>query len=346
MAKDTHDVTDRLVFARVGWCDFYNGTLDDEPLAGGTYNDKKIGSEWNNFSVIKGRVFGFVKNGVKTSVTRMNLRRVVGTLNEFQNDIAVAFIAKNPNTGGQYLVGWQRHVHLNDPIDYRERPAGYYGYYLWSAAATEAILLPLSARSLRIPKTEGGTGQSQVTYARDNQGRITKASWFAAVRKFILDYDGPSLTGVTSSAPSKSLAAEDAEEALRGQRVVTNAMLRNLIEKHAMRRVRLLLKKKYKKEPIDTSASESFDFLCNPKGESIKVEVKGTRSSGESLLFSANEVALARDESVDLYVVSGVRITGDAKKGFKASGGAVEYVTDWGRSKYDATPLAFQITRR
>ena len=55
------DITDRLVLARVGWCEFYNGTLGDEPVAGGTYNDSGAGSEWHNFRVIGGRVYGVTR---------------------------------------------------------------------------------------------------------------------------------------------------------------------------------------------------------------------------------------------------------------------------------------------
>ena len=113
-----------------------------------------------------------------------------------------------------------------------------------------------------------------------------------------------------------------------------------------MRRVKALLKKRFGSAHADVSASEPFDFLCSAKGKAVKVEVKGTRSTGESLLFSAAEVALARTEPVDLYVVSGIRVRGNPSGGYEASGGDVEHIPNWGRSKFDAVPLAFQITRR
>ena len=333
------DITDRLVLARVGWCEFYNGTLGDKPVAGGTYNDSGAGSEWHNFRVIGGRVYGFVH-------ARLAEKRVLGATLHSANDVAVAFFATNSETGGQYLVGWHRHAGLNDPAGYRDRPGGHEGVFLWSCASTDATLLPRPQRSLPIPKGKGATGQAQITYARSADGKPKTMAWLKDVRKFMLAYDGPSLTGASGKHAIATLAAQGAEDVLRGQGIVTNAQLRKVIETYAMRRVKALLKKKYGKVPVDTSGTESYDFLCSMKGKGIQVEVKGTRGAGDSLLFSAAEVALARKDVVDLYVVSGVRISGSDKTGYQASGGDVEHVPDWGRTKYDASPLAFQITRR
>jgi len=335
----TADVTDRLVLARVGWCEYYNGTLGDEPVAGGAYNDSDAGSEWNNFRVIRSRVYGYV-------YPRLAEKRVLGVALDSGEDVAIAFFATNPDTGGQYLLGWHRHARLNDPTGYRERPGDHEGRYLWSCKSADATLLPIPRRTLPIPKGKNATGQAQVTYARSVDGKPKSLTWLKNVRKFILAYDGPSLTGASSEDVTATLAAQEAEAALRGQGIVRNAQLRKVIETYAMRCVKALLKKKFGKDPVDTSATESYDFLCSTKSKSVKVEVKGTRSTGESLLFSAAEVALARKEVVDLYVVSGVRISGSAKIGYQASGGDVEHVPDWGRTKYDASPLAFQITRR
>jgi hypothetical protein len=333
------DITQRLVMARVGWCEYYNGTLGDEPVAGGTYNDSGAGSEWNNFRVIRGRVYGDV-------YPRLVEKRVLGSALDSGDDVAIAFFATNPETGGQYLVGWHRHAGLNDPAGYRERPGGHEGLFLWACASADATLLPVARRSLQIPKGKGATGQAQVTYARSADGKLKSTPWLKSVRKFMLAYDGTSLTGASNKDVTATLAAQEAEDALRGQGIVTNAQLRKVIETYAMRRVKAVLKKKYGIDPVDTSATESYDFFCSTKRDAVKVEVKGTRSAGESLLFSAAEVALARTEVVDLYVVSGVRISGSAKTGYQASGGDVEHVPDWGRTAYDAAPLAFQITRR
>ena len=120
------DVTDRLLFARMGWCEFYNGTFGDEPRAGGEYNFESVGSEWNNFRVINGRVYGYVH---PTLVPR----RITGNSEERLRDVAVALFAKNPETGGQYLVGWHRHARVNEPVDYRDRPGGDNGIFLGPA---------------------------------------------------------------------------------------------------------------------------------------------------------------------------------------------------------------------
>jgi hypothetical protein len=263
MASDSaEDVTDRLVLARMGWCEFYNGTKGDEPVAGGEYNDNSIGSEWNNFRVIKGRVYGYVHPTVVPV-------RITGSRQDSLNDVAVALFAKNPDTAGQYLVGWHRHVQINDPIDYRGRPEGDYGVYLWSCGSSDAVLLPKALRSLSIPKGKGGTGQAQVTYARDADGRLKKAPWLKAVRKFILNYDGPSLTGADGKTSSATVVGQELEGSIRGQGILKNALLRKAVEAHAMRRVKAVLTKRYGNDPADLSASESFDFLCRSKGKTL-----------------------------------------------------------------------------
>ena len=42
----------------------------------------------------------------------------------------------------------------------------------------------------------------------------------------------------------------------------------------------------------DVSASESFDFRASNESSTIKVEVKGTTSAGESVVLTRNEVEL------------------------------------------------------
>jgi hypothetical protein len=322
----------------MGWCQFYNGTLGDEPKAGGQYNDEQAGSEWNNFRVINGRVYGYVHPTLAP-------RRIIGNRDAGLDDVAVALFATNPYIGGQRLVGWHRHVRVNDPLEYRDRP-GQNEVHLWSCSAANAVLLPSAQRTLPIPKGKGGTGQAQATYARFVDGRLKKTPWLRAVRDFILAYDGPSLTGVSRWAASRELSAQEAEAALRGQGILTNAALRQTLERYAMRRVKGLLRTRYGKDPVDVSASESYDFLCRSKSATVKVEVKATRGTGESLLFSAAEITLAQAEPVDLYIVIGIRVSGDATAGFKASGGEIVHVSDWGRSTYDAKPIAYEVTWR
>jgi len=333
------DVRERLIVARMGWCEFYNGTMGDEPRAGGAYNDTEVGSEWYNFRVINGRVYGYVHQGLKP-------RRIVGSDDTGHGDVVVALMATNPYAGRQRLVGWHRHARLNDDLEYRDRPAKADGVYLWSCAAEDAILLPRARRTLIIPKTKGGTGQAQSTYARDNAGRLVKRPWLRRVRDFILNYDGGSLTGLGRRAASRELSDLEAESALRGQGILENAKMRRALERHAMRRVEGILKKRFRTQPVDVSASASYDFLCGSGASAVKVEVKGTRGTGESLLFSAAEVALAQSEPVDLYVVKGIRIRGDSGAGYRASGGEVDHIPDWGKSKYDAKAIAYEVTRR
>jgi hypothetical protein len=332
------DLRSRLLFARVGWCQFYNETPGDEPQRGGSFNDGDIGSEFANFAVIKGRVYGYARTGLL-----LPPRRIAGNSADQLDDIAVALFATRENGSGQILVGWYRHATAL-PRGYKKRPTGADGFYRWSCAVQDAVLLPQDLRSVLIPKGKGGTGQSQVTYARDRKGTPTSAPWIKTARQFIERYNGPSLVGYNKREASEKLVTEEAESVLRGQDILRDSALRQAIEDYAMWRVGTELAKRYD-EVNDVHRLESFDFHCRRGKNWQKIEVKGTRTAGDSLLFSNAEVLLAKKERVDLYVVSGIRITTEDDGSFSAAGGSVESIANWGQKRYEQKAIGWLISR-
>jgi hypothetical protein len=54
----------------------------------------------------------------------------------------------------------------------------------------------------------------------------------------------------------------------------------------------------------DVSKNHSFDFECTRGREILRVEVKGTTSSGEEIVLTKNEVELARQPGYALFVVA------------------------------------------
>jgi len=69
---------------------------------------------------------------------------------------------------------------------------------------------------------------------------------------------------------------------------------RKLVENAAMRQARQWLKAEGFKFIKDVSAVESCDFRAQRNGEEWVIEVKGTMGGPESILLTANEVALHR----------------------------------------------------
>lgn len=332
------DLFERLVFARVGWCDLYNETEGDEPQRGGKWNVDEIGSEFANFSVINGRVYGYAKAGTERG---LNGKRVTGAPHGPLNDISIVLFASPPGGKGQFVVGWYRHATAFRA--YRDRPGGAYGVYLWHCKKNDAVLLPWEAREFDIPKRKGATGRANVTYTRDADGRLTRKHWAEGVRDFIMNYRGSSLVGFGARASRDQVVANDALLMLRGQAMVMNARLRRAIELHAVDRVREQLTKEFDEVREVPSPPASFDFHCRNGQTWRKIEVKGTRTLGESLLFSDAEVELAKSEPVDLYIVSEIVVSSDGHR-ISTSGGRVQRpIRDWGRKSLKRKARGWQV---
>ena len=94
----------------------------------------------------------------------------------------------------------------------------------------------------------------------------------------------------------------------------------------------------------DVSATESCDFICHSNGNKLFVEVKGTTGTGEKVIVTRNEVALARAKSPNmlLAVVSDIELTrtSDPPVG---RGGNLVLVEPWKIRQGDLEPLAFEL---
>lgn len=250
-----------------------------------------------------------------------------GSDDERIEDVCVAMIARSDDLG-QVLVGWHRHATFYAWEQRRRR------WYLWTAKVRDGVLLPVAARTLRVPFGHGATGESNLTYARDKSGeRLTGRPFLDEIRNAILSYDP---TGDTS--PLQNLDA-----IVRGQGFQYDALYRRVIEARAMAVARRELEQSYRIVK-DYSKTESYDFLCrNGNGRSRKIEVKGTTTAGNAVLVSSNEYDLARRERVDLYVVSGVQLKFDGDD-VTAHGGTLTVHEDWGNNGYSVKPRGYAVT--
>jgi len=98
-------------------------------------------------------------------------------------------------------------------------------------------------------------------------------------------------------------------------------------------------------EVEDTSATMPFDLLCKKGPAKLRVEVKGTAGSGESVLVTRNEVMSARDNlhRTDLIVVSEIEVVSD-NQGYKAHGGDLDRIEGWDPSDSQLEPLSYRYT--
>lgn len=181
----------RVFFARIGWMTFYRGAKEERPLGGGSYTKENIGSELFNFTRKNGYLYGFVAAGKHGRA--INLKRVDPTRakEEEVKDVTVVFVAKDPEGGGQRIVGWYKHAVVyatNKPhplkASYKKRIA-----FCMKAKASTACLLPTDWRKQGgQPEVRSGTrgiGESNVCYAYDTDGNPTVYPWMKRVLKYI-----------------------------------------------------------------------------------------------------------------------------------------------------------------
>jgi hypothetical protein len=123
-----------------------------------------------------------------------------------------------------------------------------------------------------------------------------------------------------------------------------DAIARKAVEMRAMQVATEHLQKSWK-EVTDVSATESYDLRCRSHDSELHVEVKGTTSSGASVVLTRNEVEHARIfyPSIALLVVSNIslHLSGDS---IEATGGCLKCYDPWVVDDYELRPLSFQCS--
>jgi hypothetical protein len=86
-----------------------------------------------------------------------------------------------------------------------------------------------------------------------------------------------------------------------------------------------------------------FDLLCSREGETLRVEVKGTRGDASSVNVTHGEVTSARDTDIPthLFIVHGITVVteGDTLTG---EGGEIKCLDPWIPEDADLTPTMFR----
>lgn len=127
-----------------------------------------------------------------------------------------------------------------------------------------------------------------------------------------------------------------------GQGRGLDAAARKAVELRAMDVARESLERDWH-EVKDVSATRSYDFHCKHDSEEILVEVKGSTGGGDSIVLTANEVKLARENypRVVLCVVTEIEL-GSVPEGVVASGGLLTIYRPLDLSSHRLEPIAYQ----
>lgn len=330
---------ERTLFARIGWMQFYNGARDERPRGGGSYNRTHIGSELFNFQPVKGYLYGFVNGG--SGKTGVNLRRLdrASAGKKALDNVTVIFVARHPQEGGQRVVGWYKSATVYAAKKRHPLKAGYKKNieFCLSALVAKACLLPTSARVEEVPSGRGGMGQSNVRYY-DEDSRSRHSAWMDRVREYTAGYAGPNLLVNQEAEAERSEDAQIVIETAAG--FETNPKIRKAVEEHAMR----LAERHFEKQGYSTKRfGKPFDLLCTRFGRKKFVEVKGTRTTGNAVALTRNEVDFLEKNapSAALFLVHSIRL----KEGRKptAYGGQQKLVEPWNPACGVLTPITFYL---
>ncbi len=204
--------------------------------------------------------------------------------------------------------------------------------------------LRVPIRYTRIPQplwlddTSNGLFISTLSVARARGGSIfllTEAEW---VR----------LRELAGSLPTIDDAVADVESEIRrpgragtGQGFGLSVPKRQVLERYAMQMARAYFSTRWQ-EVLDVSARCSFDLLCRSGAEELRVEVKGTTTSGDQIVLTRREVAEAETPGYVLFVVSEVLIEEIAGE-IRASGGTARMIDAWSRGHHTLEPIAFRV---
>jgi hypothetical protein len=138
----------RILFARIGWMQFYAGAVpgDPRPVGGGGYNVENIGSEVCNFKKRGRLLLGFFETPRQTNLSRID--PAAGDLDALDR-VLVIFVSKRPR-GKQVVVGWYRNATVLRVSKARPGADSRYSYNCLTSA-TNGVLLPDAKRTFRIP---------------------------------------------------------------------------------------------------------------------------------------------------------------------------------------------------
>ncbi len=340
----------RVLFARVGYMKFYRGSTpgDERPIGGGKYNKDHVGHELYNFKDIDGTTYGYFQPSMK-SPREVKLSRIDPKIKgEEAEDVLVIWFAKNPVGKGQIIVGWYQKSTVYRTIRGKGRIKERGGYdYLVEAKTKNCVLLPLKQRQFLLGhrskvSRKGNPGQANVFYLYDATGKIRdlesrSSTWIKKAIDYVLQYDGPRLTDASDDAAEEALTAATTGS---GQGFGDDIRVRKWVEDHAMRRVTAYYQRRGY-TVTDVSASRSYDLHVVKRGQSLLVEVKGTRSADAGyVLLTRNEVELSRDRRnhTVLAIVSAIEV---GKTRAKKGSGELAIIDPWRVDQHSLQPTAY-----
>jgi hypothetical protein len=183
-----------ILFMRIAWMKHYRGVTDDDiPSGAGSHVEQnRDGGEVFNFHPHKGKFYGYARMQGDRNI---NIDKLGAKASEQSvGDVTVVFFAKNPATGGQYIIGWYRNAEVFRSTQNLRRDArdGHSSYNV-VADRKDGHLILEDDRVFDIPHGQGGwPGQTNVWYVPSGKAAFLKkleeymadpVSWIDRTRK-------------------------------------------------------------------------------------------------------------------------------------------------------------------
>jgi hypothetical protein len=332
----------RVLFARIGYMHYYSGSQqgDEKPQHGGSHNIQKIGHELYNYKKTKKDLYGYFQpylppKGSENPVT-INLGRIDSTYEneELIDDVLVIFVSKRKDYG-QVIVGWYNNAKVYRKYQPPQENMFRNDYrYNLNAKIKNSVLLPENYRKYKIPTGKGTIGRANVAYLSETNGAkrdlsIPKFKWIGEAIDFIDSYDGPNLLiDITSDVENEiEDIIESSKTKQTGQGFKITPELRKEIEDYSVSKAISYFKKlKYSVENV--GATRSYDLHCSKDSDILRVEVKGTQTTGNSIILTPNEVINAKKHKTALYLLHSIKVDIIRKK-YKLSRGNAKVVNPW-----------------
>jgi hypothetical protein len=142
---------------------FYKGvTQDDIPSGAGSYvEENHDGGEVYNFVPIRGNYYGYarIQNGRSLRIEKLGAGKESPSL----SNVTVILFAKNPETGGQYIIGWYRNAVLFRQVRRLSNSKIPNKSYNIKASIKSSYLVPADDRTFVVE----GPGQTNAWYVED-----------------------------------------------------------------------------------------------------------------------------------------------------------------------------------
>lgn len=312
---------------------------DERPIGGGRYNKTGLGNEAYNFHRTDGRLYGYFQLPGPNHEIRLDRIDPAAFDSDTLKNVLVIFLARRPEDGGQFIVGWYRNADvLRNPANRSPgKPRGF-GHYC-SAAVENCVLVPTIKRKHKLFSGKGQLGQANVCYPLNSDGTKKSGRWIQNALNYIADYQAGNVLEEpeTAAADEIAIAAEKALSGAFGQGFAGTPEERRAIEKHSMAvAIRHFRNRRFQVQ--DVSATRSYDLVCKRGKREIHVEVKGTTTIGSSVILTANEVKHAsnRDNLCVLFILRSIKLLR-----LKATGGKRLVLDPWRPNKNRLTPISY-----